>query len=199
MADSWLAPLEALPQRTFVLASAAAVAAPMVVAAALADPLWFALAVVPAAVATALGVHRARVAALPLEVGPEALVGRVDGVKVFRFRARLGHGRAASRVVAHVVWRGEDGVDVPLSVEPSGYARVVGAWTVCARDRNGRAGAIGELRVVIKAEERGRTWQAEARWPATAIRRGRFGGPELRRGRLVHVDWDAILPDEESP
>ena len=199
MADSWLAPVEALPQRTFVLASAAAVAAPVLVAAALADPWWFALAIVPAAVAMALGTHRARVAALPLEVGPEALVGRVDGVKVFRFRARLGHGRAASRAVAHVVWRGEDGVDIPLSVEPAGYARVVGAWTVCARDRSGRTGAAGELHVVVKAEERGRTWQAEARWPATAIRRGRFGGPDVRDGRLVNVDWDAILPDDDPP
>lgn len=197
MADTWLAPVEALPQRTFVLASATAVAVPLFVAAALADPVWLAIATVSVAVSFALGSYRARVANLPLEVGPQVLVGRVDGVKVFRFRARLGHGRAASRAVADVRWVGEDGVEVLLSVEPAGYARVVGAWTVCARDRAGRTSGAGELHVVVKADERGHTWRAEARWPATEIRRGRFGGPDVRDGRLVPVDWNAVLPEDE--
>lgn len=197
MSDTWLAPIEALSQRTFVLASAGAVLVPVVLAAVLADPVWLAMTAVPAAIAVGLGMVRARAAALPLEIAPQVLVGRVDGVKVFRFRARLGHGRAASRAVATATWVGEDGVEVPLSVEPAGYARVIGAWTVCARDRGGRTGAGGELRVVVTAEERSRAWRAEARWPATEIRRGRFDGAEVRGGRLVDVDWDRVLPEEE--
>lgn len=196
MADSWLAPVEALPQRTFVLAAGGAVAAPLLAALALVEPIWAFAALLPLVGAAALARHRARIAGLPLEVAALGLVGRVDGMKVFRFRARLGRGRAVARAVAEVRWRGPDGVEIPLSVEPGSYERVVGAWTICARDRGGKTGDAGELHVVVQADEGARTWQAAAQVPVAGLRRGRFAGAAVSGGCLVPGDWQAVVPEE---
>lgn len=129
---------------------------------------------------------------LPLEIAPVAGTGRIDGMRVYRFRARLGRGRRLQDPSAVVEFVGSDGKALPLDVQlPQGP--LCGPFTVIARDTAGSFGNPGELRIRIAARAAGSEWQAERRILATDVREGRFGGISPVSGKIrFEGDWAAV-------
>jgi hypothetical protein len=121
---------------------------------------------------------------LPLEIAPVVGTGLVDGVRVYRFRARLGRGRLLRDPSAEVSFVGSDGAPRRLDVEvPRG--RLLGPFTVLARDRGGACATPGEFQVGVAASAGGTEWRAERRIPVDAVRDGWFGGFD---------DWTSLGP-----
>lgn len=136
-----------------------------------------------------------RLAVLPLEVAGTGGTGVIDGVTVYRFRLRLGHGRAFSHPEVRVAWEatGAAPVDLPTAPLP-GVA--CGPLTVIVRDPAGHVGGTGTFRVRARVTSRGRGWDAEAAIPLGSVAPGRFAGLAMAGGRLSFADdWDKIRPE----
>lgn len=129
---------------------------------------------------------------LPLEIAPVVGTGIVDGVRVWRFRARLGRGRLVEDPRAEVSFVGSDGVATPLEVEvPRG--RLCGPFTIIARDVGNRFGASGAFRVSVSARSSGTEWRADRQIPAEQVREGRFGGIAPGPGPIrFEGDWTSV-------
>ncbi len=138
---------------------------------------------------------RRRVRALPLELGPVAASGQVDGQRIYRVRARLGHGRALRDPQVQACWVPAGGEPEPLPGEVAAD-RLVGPFTVLVRDPQGVIGGAGTLEVRVLARAGGRTWEASARYPAAAIARGRFLGLTPGRRLRFTEDWAEIEAEE---
>jgi len=188
--------VEGLSSRAFWATCVAAIGAPLagtILATGAGDVVLVALSALAAAATVAAGVHRQRVASLPLQISPKALVGRVDGWPVYRFRARLGHGRPARDVRVEVRFEGPTG---PSELTPvvASLPAAVGPWTVAVVDRGARCGGPGTFAVRVCAREDGNTWEATRRFSWDTLRPGRFdAGVSRRRGRLQWDEpWDGV-------
>lgn len=137
--------------------------------------------------------YRRRVSTLPLEIAPVALVGRLDGHPVYRFRLRLGHGRPMHDARAEVSFVGPAG-ETPLAPVLGEAPTLLGPWTLAVVDRAHAADGPGSFRVRAEVTEGGRTWRAERTWPREALRPGRFApAVRIRHGRLEwEGPWDAV-------
>lgn len=192
-----LAPIERLSSTAFVAGAVVGVVLPLAATVAAAGALDWVLggAGVSWAVAGAVAaVHRRRVASLPLELGAAVLTGRVNGSTVYRFRARLGHGRTGLGTHCDVTFVPEDGEGVGLEVVET-PARVVGPWTVVAVDRRGVCQPGGQLSVRVHTNEGGRQWSAEGSYRVADARKGWFRAPvRTGSGRLRWDDtgWDRV-------
>jgi hypothetical protein len=136
---------------------------------------------------------RAVAAELPLELAGAAFSGRVNGVRVYRFRVRLGHGRAMHGPVAAVTFRPEVGAPVELAVAAAPSDILVGPWIVVASDPDGVCDAPGAFDLAVRATERGRLWEAAGIWRREALVDGRFGAGMARVGGRLRWDdttWD---------
>lgn len=125
-----------------------------------------------AAAVAALARRRRAARTLPLELAAFALRGRIDGTPVWRFRARLGRGRALRRPRAEVRLVGDAGEVVLETLVPADV--LVGPFTIVARDPGRLVGDRGVLVVRVACEEAGRVWEAEARYDVAACRDGWF-------------------------
>lgn len=138
-----------------------------------------------------------RLAELPLEVAPVALVGWLDGGTVYRFRARLGRGRSLRDPTAEVRFVPEGGPPIDLVVEWPARS-LCGPVTLLVRDPGDRVRPPGRFVVALTVRSAGRTWAATTEVPADAVRRGRFGGVGVADGRVVFDDrWATVV--EEAP
>lgn len=189
--------VENLPQRLFVGLSGGAVALP-ILGAALVDGAAAislgAIGVIAAGAVAWAAQARAKALSLPLEIAPVALSGRVDGQPMYRFRVRLGNGRALRSAQARVTWRPTDGEPAPLViVEPSGPR--VGAWTVLAFDPLHRCDGPGTFTVEVTAQEGARTWTSQATYAHDVVRPGRFEAGVAAGRRLT---WSASWCEVET-
>lgn len=199
-------PIAALRRRIEAASPRALVAATVLptgiglIAAILAGPVGIALFAPVAAAIVAAGIaalrYRNRVASLPLEISPVALVARRGSSRTYRFRARLGHGRAVAEPRVEVLVVAPDGRRIPLST--ARLPRVIGPFTVLATD----AGEpVGDLLVRVSGREGPRRWEIERTFGRADLRPGRFtAGVVRRRGRL-EVDpttWDAVVPEDAT-
>jgi len=144
---------------------------------------------------------RRRLARLPLVVAPVGLRGRYGPHRAYRFRARLGRGRALSAGRAEVTFVPTTGAPVALPCVLGEVSRAVGPWTLVVLDNLGTLeGREGRIEVVVHAMEGGRAWRARRAWSLGDLRSGRFDDHmAVRRGRL-HVDpsrWDRVVADDE--
>ncbi len=146
--------------------------------------------------AGALALHRRRLDALPLELSPVALATTERGHRVYRFRARLGHGRVLRAVGHEVRFELPDGSMLTLPTAIPHLSAVVGPWTILVDDGPGLCDRPGVFRVRAWGREGARTWETERVYPREALQPGRFARPAERwRGRLaLSPDWDAVEP-----
>jgi hypothetical protein len=179
-----------IPARRYAAVSAFAVGLPTIVAASAHGALSLAAAVIAllavAGVGATFAVRRSWLGR-PLEVAPVVARGRREGVAIYRFRVRLGHGRSVRSARARVEYRPRDGVPVVLDVDDPEGTRI-GAWTVVVRDRAGVCDAPGDFVLRIEAIERGKLWTAEQVYPAAAVKDGRFDAGIVKTGS--GADWD---------
>lgn len=136
-----------------------------------------------------------RLASLPLEVAPAAALGTVDGATVYRFRARLGQGRAFRDAQAEVRFAPDAGEPVALRVERL-PAVACGPLTLVVRDPSGLVTGPGRFHVRVRVVSAGRTWEAVASVDASAVRPGRFGGIGVVGGRLAFDERWAVVETE---
>ncbi len=127
---------------------------------------------------------RQRLLGLPLELAPIAGRGTVDGAVIYRFRARLGHGRALRDPRVEVIFEPAEGAPVALTALVPATS-MCGPFTLVVRDERGVVGE-GVLRVRIEVRAGGRTWPAEATYPTREIAAGRFGPDH----------WERLHPEE---
>ncbi len=108
----------------------------------------------------------------------------VDGAVIYRFRARLGHGRALRDPRGEVIFEPAEGAPVALTALVPATS-MCGPFTLVVRDERGVVGE-GVLRVRIEVRAGGRTWPAEATYPTREIAAGRFGPDH----------WERLHPEE---
>jgi hypothetical protein len=141
--------------------------------------------------------ERRKLDQLPLVLAPAAASGRVDGIDVYRFRARLGLGRAMRAPEAEVLFEPTGGAPVSLGVV-SPAQHLCGPWTIVATDPGGRVRAGGHLVVKVQVHSGGRSWSAERRFPVAEVVVGRFdrGVRRGRRGLVFGDGWDSPTPSD---
>ena len=185
----WIEVFERWPATRLIAVAIVLVALPLALAAApfttgAADVALVALSIASAGAGAGVWRRRAIAAGLPLELSRVGLAGSVNGVRVVRFRTRLGHGRAMRAAVAVVSFEPVGGPAVPVATLRPAAPVIVGPWTVVVPDPDGRA--EGAFVVRVTAAEGPREWSAEARYPVSELGRGWFCGGIVRRGgRLV--------------
>lgn len=143
--------------------------------------------------------ERRRIGQLPLELAAAAARGRVDGVDVYRFRARLGRGRRMRRPEVTVTWRPADGAPVPLAVALP-VDDLCGPWTIVASDPAGVVRGPGALHLEVRVDSAGQPWRAAASYELEAVPAGRFDqGLQLGRRGLEWSDaWDRVTLDQDG-
>lgn len=138
---------------------------------------------------------------LPLELAPVVGRGRVDGQIVYRFRARLGRGRALHDPSARVRWEPASGE--PIELEAVLPARsLCGPFTILVPDPMDRVDGPGRFYIEVEVESRGRAWIASGSYPEGAIHGGRFGGILTdKHGILWGEGWleiDRSTPEDQK-
>lgn len=135
-------------------------------------------------------------ARLPLEIAPIVGTGIVDGVRVYRFRVRLGRGREVFLPVATVSFVDEEDERYALrALIPAD--ELLGPFVVLVPDPDHSCLGDGRFEIRVACDADGERWEAERVLPKSALREGWFGGIGLsRRGLDLDGDWTQIVsPD----
>lgn len=136
---------------------------------------------------------------LPLEIAPLGGAGTVNGVRVYRFRFRLGRGRPLKDLVVRVSFQPDRGgapVELPVGA-PQGL--LTGPVTVVASDPTWATATPGRFLLSGSCEGGGERWEARAEIHSSAIREGSFGGIDVRNGRVEFTsDWTAVTARERT-
>lgn len=161
------------------------------VATGIGDVVLVALSAVMGGAATWAAALRHRWSTLPLELSGRVLVERGASGRRYRFRLRLGRGRAARQPSVRVELRDAAGSRELEVLVPA--AAVVGPWTAVALDP---VGGDGALHVEASVESGGRSWATGGAFDASEALPGRFapGFTLTPRGRvrLEPSAWDAV-------
>ena len=147
-----------------------------------------------AACGGALAYVRRRALQLPLRLSDVACRGLLGGVRVYRFRACLGRGRAFSRGVASVEYMRDD-LRVSLPVTLSRIAQGVGPWTLVVTDPDHVVSGEGHFMVEVQMQEGTRRWKTEQRYPVSELLTGVFGTDVAMSPAGLRVDpdaWDVV-------
>lgn len=130
--------------------------------------------------------------ALPLEIAPLVGTGIVDGVRVYRFRVRLGRGRMVAMPSATVTFVDEEDERRALPAEVPAD-ELCGPFTIVVRDPTHAIGD-GRFEVRVACEAEGRRWETARELPTDVIREGWFAGIALADGRIrFDSDWTRIV------
>ncbi|MEQ1564406.1 MAG: hypothetical protein ABMA64_02125 [Myxococcota bacterium] len=135
-----------------------------------------------------------RLAQLPLEIAPVACVGWVDGVRVYRFRVRLGRGRVLLLPAATVSFVDDEEERYALAAEVPGD-EMLGPFVIRVADPAHQCTGEGRFELRVECESPGgERYAAVQVIPSAAVRPGRFGGIGSARGSVTFdVDWTAIV------
>jgi hypothetical protein len=136
---------------------------------------------------------KARLAELPLEIAPVVGTGIVDGVRVYRFRVRLGRGRSVLLPFATVSFVDEEDERYALRAELPGDD-LCGPFVIVVPDPEHRCLGEGRFEVHVVCESEGRRWEAERVLPRTVVQDGWFGGIDVSSGTLrFEPDWTRLV------
>jgi hypothetical protein len=135
-------------------------------------------------------------ATLPLEIAPVVATGLVDGVRVYRFRVRLGRGREVYLPVATVSFVDEEDERYALRAVVPGD-ELVGPFVILVPDPDHHCLGDGRFEIRVACEAENIRWEAERVLSTDAIRDGWFGGIGVDGGRIVcDGDWTEIVAPE---
>lgn len=138
---------------------------------------------------------RARVDALPLEIAPTVGTGHIDGVRVYRFRVRLGRGRRAASPSATVSFEDADGETYALAARVPAD-EVIGPFTIVCPDPEHTCAGPGRFHVEVTCVAQGRSWNAAAVLDKSDVAEGWFAGVEPDRSTVRFTpQWSAMSPE----
>lgn len=201
LTDRVHATVESMSVRAVLRAGVVGGLAPVALAAlpwtpALADAVLLALSPVVPALAWSALYLRSRLDALPLQIASTVGAGYIDGVRVYRFRVRLGRGRRAALPSATVSFEDADGETFALAAKVPAE-ELIGPFTIVTPDPEHTCAGPGRFHVEVACEGQGRRWTASAVIDKRAVAEGWFAGVEPDRATVRFTPhWAAMFQEE---
>lgn len=137
---------------------------------------------------------RSQLETLPLAIAPVIGTGSVDGVRIYRFRLRLGRGRRVLTPSATVSFEDVDGERYALAAHVPADD-LIGPFTIVCPDPRQVCAGPGRFVVQVACDAPDRAWTAQATLDKRLAHDGWFGGVENGAdGVRFTSEWGVVVP-----